>query len=891
MVASSSPLAHVGVDVGDGADVVVHVPAKVVLLGEHVVQRGAVAHAAAVDLFLSVVARRADVADAGAGDALRVDDAEFAPALRRVLLAAGAACELALRRRGTTYALVVDASRVPRGVGLGSSSALLVGLSAAVLTLAGDGPAPPEAVLALATRVEREWAGASGVDVAACVLGPIRFSIARGASPEPGRFGDDCTLVLTGRAHTASCAHAVTDAQLRAYEALPADLASLPRAHALLDAMGLGFARADAARALVPRAKMTGRGGGGCLLVAPAARADELAALGALADGWRREDGAPGARVLPRVRLLAPDETLRVHDARFRRVPRELLAPRVALRVGDRAAAVAPSNIALVKYWGKRELQMACNASISLTLPHCSTRTTLEVTEDASREARDPRVAAFVRRVAGAALPSGCVVGFETRSNFPPACGIASSASGFAALALALAELLGVGAADDGAARRRAWVEHWARLGSGSAVRSAPAAVVVDPDAPTEASHAAAAAAPAQLVSWVGARAVVHAVDADADAVAVADADADASPPSLVALEHALVVFSPFPKRVGSSEGHARAPTSPFFELRAAMADEHVAAVARAFAGHDDAFDLVRRVSEQEAVTMHMTMHTSAPPVRYLTPEALAFVARFVRYRDAHRLRALFTIDAGENVHLLFDARARDAVLGFARGAHAGWPCVLHRGVRTSWFRAVAVSGKRFAGKTTLCDAWAAEPGARDRAQFVSLSTAIKRAYWEQRVAGRAGEPGWDEFARPRGAHKERHRAAMVEFAEAAIAAHGPHVWLRAMWASLAPHPRVVVVSDVRRERDLGFIRACADCVAVRVECDDEARVARGWERDPAVDASESEVGLDGAAFAVRVRTDGDAAAAAPTLDAVLARSPSQRHAEEEVDQEEADEA
>ena len=70
----------------------------------------------------------------------------------------------------------------------------------------------------------------------------------------------------------------------------------------------------------------------------------------------------------------------------------------------------------------------------------------------------------------------------------------------------------------------------------------------------------------------------------------------------LAALEHALVVFDPFPKLVGSSEGHARAPSSPF-GLRAAMADEHVAAVQHGFArGH---FDLVRRVAEQEAVTMH----------------------------------------------------------------------------------------------------------------------------------------------------------------------------------------------------------------------------------------------------------------------------------------------
>lgn len=138
--------------------------------------------------------------------------------------------------------------------------------------------------------------------------------------------------------------------------------------------------------------------------------------------------------------------------------------------------AVAHSNIALIKYWGKRsvEYNLPAVGSISLTLDALHTRTTLQfgdiLSEDQlvlnDQEATAPslkRVSDFLDIAAGTtARPKAKIV---SENNFPTGAGLASSASGFAALALAASKGLGQSLSDETLSRL-------ARMGSGSAARS-----------------------------------------------------------------------------------------------------------------------------------------------------------------------------------------------------------------------------------------------------------------------------------------------------------------------------------------------------------------------------------------------------------------------------------
>jgi len=248
-------------------------------------------------------------------------------------------------------------------------------------------------------------------------------------------------------------------------------------------------------------------------------------------------------------------------------------------------------------------------------------------------------------------------------------------------------------------------------------------------------------------------------------------------------------------------------------------------------------------VTESEAMSMHMVMATSSPPIKYLSPPSLAFVEAFVKHRDEFSLRAMFTIDAGANIHLLWLRSAREAVLQFAQGWEKRM-FTLHNGVRTHWFQCILLSGKRYSGKSTL----AASLSAQDSVQVCSISTCIKRSYWESAETG----VEWDYFVNSR-EEKEKHRRAMVEFMQRKVEEAGDRHWLWKLWGSVSAYPRILVVDDARRESDLSFFKTCTKCVSVRIECSDATRSRRGWSKSE-VDDMLSEKGLDGSEFDVVVQ-------------------------------------
>ncbi len=200
-----------------------------------------------------------------------------------------------------------------------------------------------------------------------------------------------------------------------------------------------------------------------------------------------------------------------------------------------------------------------------------------------------------------------------TTNSFPTGAGLASSASGFAALATAFCAAIG----------RTTTAEELSRLarlsGSGSAARSVVGG----------------------YVEWPG-----DAADLESPARQLA-------PPEHWDLRDVVVVVDRTPKEVSSREGHRRASTSPYLKERLARLPDRLQRTRRALAERD--FAALGEVVEEEAIDLHLIAMSSRPPIFYWAPATVAVLARVRELRDAG-LPVCFTIDAGANVHALTPA-------------------------------------------------------------------------------------------------------------------------------------------------------------------------------------------------------------------------------------------
>lgn len=322
-----------------------------------------------------------------------------------------------------------------------------------------------------------------------------------------------------------------------------------------------------------------------------------------------------------------------------------MAVPRSPGRVGaGGATAVAHPNIALVKYWGKRDerLILPCTDSLSMTLDVFPTTTSVRLDDGAAQDAvtlngvpaageAGRRITAFlqlVREMSGVERRS--VV--DSRNTVPTGAGLASSASGFAALAVAAAAAYGIGLDARGLSRL-------ARRGSGSASRSVFGGFAV-----WHAGPEGAAAAEADLASY-------------AEPVPVA-AGFD---PALV-----IAVVSAGAKAVSSREAMRRTvETSPLYRPWAVSSTGDLADM-RAALGRGD-LDAVGEIAERNALGMHATMLAARPAVRYLSPATVTVLDRVLQLRR-DGVGAWATMDAGPNVKVLCrraDAtRVADAVRG-----------------------------------------------------------------------------------------------------------------------------------------------------------------------------------------------------------------------------------
>jgi diphosphomevalonate decarboxylase len=287
--------------------------------------------------------------------------------------------------------------------------------------------------------------------------------------------------------------------------------------------------------------------------------------------------------------------------------------------------AVAPANIALIKYWGMRDasLTLPMNTSISMTLSRCVARTTLEPIEGerdevwlAANDGLHEAGEAFAEKVRAqlnrlrAQVRTGPAFRVATANSFPIGAGIASSAAGFAALTVAAAAALAL--PDDAAA----W-SNLARLsGSGSAARSVFGGFVQWPAYRDRPDAPARQLAPSR--HWPL-----------CDLIAIVDARV---------------------KETSSREGHRRAVGSPYYPVRQTLLPARLEHVCRALDERD--FAALAEAVEEEAIDLHLIAMSARPPIFYWQPATLAVLAEVRRLR-ADGLHVCATIDAGPNVHVL----------------------------------------------------------------------------------------------------------------------------------------------------------------------------------------------------------------------------------------------
>jgi diphosphomevalonate decarboxylase len=324
----------------------------------------------------------------------------------------------------------------------------------------------------------------------------------------------------------------------------------------------------------------------------------------------------------------------------------------------------APSNIALVKYWGKKDQQLPANPSISFTLNNCKTITKLafakkhfdklSVTnnrfsfellfEGKPKEEFKAKIQKFFERIEKyCPYLKDYHFTIDTENTFPHSSGIASSASGMAALAMnimSLEKAINPSITDDYFYQKASFL---ARLGSGSACRSVKGNVVVWGE------HAEIKGS--SDLFGVEFPAKIH--------------------ENFKNYQDTILLVDKGEKQVSSTVGHDLMHNHPFAEQRFAQAHDNLAKIKNILeTGNLDEFI---KIVESEALTLHAMMMTSLPYFILMKPNTLEIINTIWRFRNETNIPVCFTLDAGANVHILYPENVREHVLQLIKGELVGY--------------------------------------------------------------------------------------------------------------------------------------------------------------------------------------------------------------------------
>jgi diphosphomevalonate decarboxylase len=295
-----------------------------------------------------------------------------------------------------------------------------------------------------------------------------------------------------------------------------------------------------------------------------------------------------------------------------------------------------PSNIALVKYWGKRDFQKPMNPSLSFVLQNAFTETSVELHKEGDQKVEfyfEGEISAFGSRIEkyldhiSAKFPWVNKYNFRIHSHnsFPHSAGIASSASSFGALALCLTELdfALLGKEPD---THEFWqkASELARMGSGSACRSVYSGFSI----------------------WGNTQ--LFESSSDEHAIALTDGVHRV----FYGLRDAILMVDSGTKEVSSSVGHKLMDEHFYQRPRIAQAHENINELYLALLTGDQ--EKFVAVVENEALSLHAMMMTSNPSFLLLKPNSLELINRIRMFRERTKIPICFTIDAGPNIHLLY---------------------------------------------------------------------------------------------------------------------------------------------------------------------------------------------------------------------------------------------
>ncbi|MHA1505430.1 MAG: diphosphomevalonate decarboxylase [Candidatus Heimdallarchaeota archaeon] len=301
-----------------------------------------------------------------------------------------------------------------------------------------------------------------------------------------------------------------------------------------------------------------------------------------------------------------------------------------------KASAQAHSNTALIKYWGKSDekSRTPMNNSISITCDALFTQTTVEFSDTFSedsfylnRKKQDgkpyDRVIAhldMLRKIAGSEIKAKVI----SENNFPEASGLASSASGFAALTLAACTALGL-------KKDKRELSILSRIGSGSSCRSMFGG----------------------YVEWIK-------NDKNNESYAKQLADEN-----WFDIRDIALVFEKHERKYNTTDAmKISKETSPFYNARIEKVEEPLTKIRKAIKNKE--FNAIGQIAEQDSLSMHAVAITSNPPLIFWRSETIKMMD-YIHDLRKKGIDVYFTIDTGANMHLLTTPKFVDEIESLLR--------------------------------------------------------------------------------------------------------------------------------------------------------------------------------------------------------------------------------
>ncbi|MBT7623310.1 MAG: diphosphomevalonate decarboxylase [Flavobacteriaceae bacterium] len=311
----------------------------------------------------------------------------------------------------------------------------------------------------------------------------------------------------------------------------------------------------------------------------------------------------------------------------------------------------SPSNIALIKYWGKKNNQIPLNPSISITLKNCFTQTKISyqtkkvsklefsfLFEGENNPSFEKKLRQFFIKIEKyCPYLSNLELKIESRNSFPHSSGIASSASSYSALSLCIMDVekeLNPSIDDKFFLKKASFI---ARLGSGSACRS--------------------------ILGFFSIWGRSDFFDFSSDLYAM-------NYPNKIhdvykEICDTVLIVDKEKKEVSSTMGHHLMEGHSFSNDRLNQVKISLKNLKNALERGD--YDMFIKVVELEALSLHAMMMTSDPYYILLKPNTIKIINLIWKYRKENDSKICFTLDAGANIHLIYPKKEYDPIQEFIR--------------------------------------------------------------------------------------------------------------------------------------------------------------------------------------------------------------------------------